>query len=134
MRHDDKSLAEKVDALFQERWPRGSRSATIEVATFVARETGRDIDRQYIYRIRAGKVRKVDGRVLEAIALFFGRPLGYFSANADDEMAAVLRESKLHLAGLRAMGDLTPEAYSELRELVDIAQQVLRDEAAGPEK
>lgn len=93
-----------------ERWPHGSRSATIEVAAFVARETGRDIDRQYIYRIRADKVKKVDGGVLEAIALFFGKPLGYFSANADDEMAAVLRE------------------------LVAIAQQVLRDEAAGPEK
>ncbi|QBS40786.1 hypothetical protein [Nocardia sp. CS682] len=102
------------------------------MAAFVASETGRDIDRQYIYRIRAGKVRKVDGRVLEAIALFFGKPLGYFSVNADDEIAAVLRESKLQLAGLRAMRDLTPEAHAELRELVDIAQQVLRDEEAGP--
>ncbi|NNH72456.1 hypothetical protein HLB23_21775 [Nocardia uniformis] len=131
MRRDDRTLAEKVDALFLERWPRGSRSATIEVAAFVAGETGRDIDRQYIYRIRAGKVRKVDGRVLEAIALFFGKPFGYFSANTDDEMAAVLRESKLQLAGLRATGDLTPEAHAELRELMDIARQVLRDEEAG---
>lgn len=133
MGQDDRSLADKVDALFRECWPEGSRTATIEVAAFVARETGRDIDRQYIYRIRAGKVRKVDGRVLEAIALYFGKPLGYFSANADDEMAAVLRESKLQLAGLRAVGDLTPEAHAELRELMDIARQVLSDDA-GPEK
>ncbi|MEV6770289.1 hypothetical protein AB0N05_16865 [Nocardia sp. NPDC051030] len=133
MSRDRRSLADKIDALFAERWPAGSRAATVEVAAFVSRVTGRDIDRQYIYRIRAGKVRKVDGAVLEAIAQFFGKPLGYFSATSDDEVAAVLRESRLQLAGLRTMGDLTPEAHTELRGLLDIARQVLNDEV-GPER
>ncbi|MFE3194005.1 hypothetical protein ACFXHA_33725 [Nocardia sp. NPDC059240] len=129
MGRDRRSVADKIDALFSERWPGGSRTATGEVALFVAEVTGRDIDRQYIYRIRAGKVRKVDGAVLEAIAQFFGKPLGHFSAASDDEMAAVLRESRLHLAGLRTMGDLTPEAHTELRGLLEIARHVLNDEA-----
>ncbi|MFJ9370546.1 hypothetical protein ACIRRA_39830 [Nocardia sp. NPDC101769] len=133
MTRDRRSLADRIDALFAERWPEGSRAATVEVAAFVSQATGRDIDRQYIYRIRAGKVRKVDGRVLEAIAAFFGKPLGYFSANTDDEVAAVLRESRLQLAGLRATSDLTPAAHAELRELMDIARQVLDDEV-GPER
>ncbi|MFE4460950.1 hypothetical protein ACFROC_26640 [Nocardia tengchongensis] len=126
---DRRPLAAKIDALFTERWPAGNRNATVEVAAFVAQITGRDIDRQYIYRIRSGKVGKVDGAVLEAIAQFFGKPLGYFSATSDDEVAAVLRESRLQLAGLRTMGDLTPEAHAELRGLLDIARKVLRDEA-----
>lgn len=69
----------RVEALFEARWPGGKRASNAIVAEFVSRAVGRSIDRQYIYRIRTGRVRKVDAPVLEAIGQFFGKGLEYFS-------------------------------------------------------
>ncbi|MBF6388127.1 hypothetical protein IU444_28785 [Nocardia farcinica] len=133
MRQPEESVPEMVDELFRERWPEGHKMATTEVAEFVSRRTGMDLDRQYIYRIRTGKVRKVDARVLAAIGEFFGKPLDYFSPTrieGDDELAQAQRETDLQLVGLRSRdSELTPAARQELARLIRMAREVIDGDA-----
>lgn len=120
------SVSEMVDQLFNERWPTGHKMATVEVAQFVSEATGREVDRQYIYRIRTGKVTKVDAVILDAIAAFFGRPLNYFSrtsATEDDELSALL--VTLRSRDNVTPDDLTPEAREELARLLRQAREVI---------
>ena len=123
----DASVATRVEELFKTRWPRGNKTSNALVAEFVSRAVGRTIDRQYIYRIRTGRVRKVDVPVLEAIGQFFGQSLDYFSGAAPDpadELQRALQDSGLQIAGLRAK-KLTPEARQELARLVREASDIL---------
>ncbi|MFF5037503.1 hypothetical protein [Nocardia salmonicida] len=120
------SVSEMVDQLFNERWPKGHKMATVEVAQFVSETTDRDVDRQYIYRIRTGKVTKVDAVILDAIAKFFGRPLNYFSrttASEDDDLSALL--VTLRSRDNVTPDDLTPEAREELARLLRQAREVI---------
>lgn len=136
VKEPEQSVSEMVDGLFCERWPEGYKMATVEVADFVSTRIGRDVDRQYIYRIRTGKVRKVDARILDAIAEFFGKPLDYFSAreaaadiNGDDALARAQRETELQLVGLRSR-EITPEAREELARLIRMARDVIDGDTA----
>ncbi|WP_306364986.1 helix-turn-helix transcriptional regulator [Nocardia sp. CC227C] len=117
-----------VDALFHKRWPEGNKFATVEVAEYVSRRTGHNIDRQYIYRIKTGRVRKVDAQVLDAIAAFFGQPLTYFSEEQahieDAELAAALDAAGMQIVGLRSR-ELTPIARQELLRLIRMTADVL---------
>ncbi|WP_280217875.1 hypothetical protein [Nocardia neocaledoniensis] len=116
-----------VDQLFNERWPKGRKMATVEVAQFVSETINRHVDRQYIYRIRTGKVTKVDAVILDAIAKFFGKPLNYFSRpssnSEDDDLSALLvtLRSRDHVTP----DDLTPEAREELARLLRQAREVI---------
>lgn len=120
------SVPEMVDQLFQERWPKGRKLATVEVAEFVSKTTGRDVDRQYIWRIRTGRVHKVDAVILDAIAQFFNKPLNYFSRvdnSADDDVSALL--VSLRSRDNVTPDDLTPEARDELARLIQQAREVI---------
>jgi hypothetical protein len=128
------SLSSMVDELFWERWPEGYKNATVEIAEYVSRTTGLTVDRQVIYRIRTGKVSKVDARIAAAIADFFGKPGDYFSrrtANkagrpaADDVLAQAERETDLELVGLRSASELTDDARAELARLLRQAREVI---------
>ena len=128
------SVATRVEELFKTRWPRGNKTSNALVAEFVSRSVGRTIDRQYIYRIRTGRVRKVDVPVLEAIGQFFGKNLDYFSGVApdpDDELQRALQDSGLQIAGLRAK-KLTPEARRELARLVREASDIIERDFTPP--
>jgi|GEM_PF-4268695 len=125
-------LATRVEELFTDRWPRGNKVANALVADYVSRAVGRPIDRQYIYRIRTGRVRKVDVPVLEAIGRYFDKNLDYFSGEATppaDELDRALAESGMQIAGLRGK-KLTEADRLQLARLVREANDLLkRDEA-----
>lgn len=136
MKQPEQSVSEMVDGLFCERWPEGYKMATVEVAEFVSGRIGREVDRQYIYRIRTGKVQKVDARILDAIAEFFGKPLNYFSTrravtdiDGDDALAQAQRETDLQLVGLRSR-EITPEAQEELARLIRMARDIIDGDTA----
>lgn len=129
-----RTVAKMVDELFSRRWPDGYKFATAEVAEYVSASTGRDIDRQYIYRIRTGKVQKVDARVLAAIGAFFGQPPSYFSPvglETDAELEAALVEGEIQIAGMRSK-DLSPAARQEVLRLVKSLTDVVQKGTADP--
>ncbi|WP_155980911.1 hypothetical protein [Nocardia sp. CNY236] len=132
-----RTLANMVDELFVERWPQGNKFATVEVADFVSQRIGRDIDRQYVYRIRTGKVQKVDARILEAIGEFFGKPMTHFSSSSpstdlDEELEAVLAEGGFQIVGMRSAA-LTPAAREEVLRLVKSLADVVKEGSVDPE-
>lgn len=126
------SFAEELNRLCARRWPGGARSANVDIADFVSRQTGRSIDRQYIWRIRKGHVAKVDSDVRDAICRFFGVTLDHFSRVDDDDfedrqLRDAMRESGLTIAGLRS-SELSEEGRRELERLVNQAATLLRQE------
>jgi len=120
-------VAAKVDELFQRRWPDGNPAANAEVARYVTNVVGRTIDRQYVWRIRTGRVRKVDVPVLEAIGAFFGETLAYFSgqAPADEDLEHLLAATGLQISGFRSAG-LTAAGRRELQRVLVEANDIMR--------
>lgn len=124
---DEAPVAAKVDELFQRRWPDGNSAANAEVARYVTQTVGRTIDRQYVWRIRTGRVRKVDVPVLEAIGAFFGESLAYFSgrAPADEDLEQLLEATGLQISGFRSAG-LTEAGRRELQRVLAEANEIMR--------
>lgn len=120
-------VASKVDELFQRRWPDGNPAANAEVARYVTKVVGRTIDRQYVWRIRTGRVRKVDVPVLEAIGAYFGQTLAYFSgqASTDEDLEQLLTATGLEISGFRSAG-LTPAGRRELQRVLLEANEIMR--------
>lgn len=117
-----------LNALCDQRWPNGSRSANVEIAAAVAEHTGRNIDRQYIYRLRSGVVKTVASDVRDAICLFFEVPLTYFSqAPADGTLTEQLTAHGLAVAGLRST-ELSDEGARDLARIFEEASEILRRE------
>jgi hypothetical protein len=113
MRNRDEvsEFAIELNKLCAIRWPGGSRTANAEIADWVTAETGRNIDRQFVWRIRKGRVMKVDGAVRDAICSFFG----------------VSEETGLQVAGLRA-DQLSSTGRAELATLLREVSRVLEAE------
>ncbi|HEY5853251.1 MAG TPA: hypothetical protein VIW24_04140 [Aldersonia sp.] len=120
-------VAAKVDELFQRRWPDGNPAANAEVARYVTTVVGHTIDRQYVWRIRTGRVKKIDVPVLEAIGEYFGETLAYFSgkAPADEDLAQLLAATGLEISGFRSAA-LTAAGRRELQRVLVEANEIMR--------
>ncbi|KJR10439.1 hypothetical protein [Gordonia sihwensis] len=117
-----------LNRLCAQRWPNGSRSMNREIAAAVAEHTGRTIDRQYIHRLRKGVVRSVSSDVRDAICLFFGVPLTYFSAPVGDgSLTEQMTAHSLAVAGLRS-SELSEEGRRDLERVFEEASEILRRE------
>ncbi|TSD94817.1 hypothetical protein FOS14_19435 [Skermania sp. ID1734] len=130
---DLESTAARIDLLFARRWPDGYRGANTMVADFVSRRLKRQIDRQTVYRLRSGRVRKFDVAVLESIAAFFDESLDYFSGTTsaagaketEPELEQLLRDRGFALAGQTSRKPLSEQSKRELMRVLDEARLLL---------
>lgn len=140
---EQRGFGAELNRLCDERWPGGSRTANVELAEAIGRHVGRPVDRQYVWRIRKGRVKKVDSDVRDAICIFFGLPLDYFSTRGDvssasstsaehvahgDELRNALRSYGLTIAGLRAADNLSEAGRRDLGRILDEAVALLERE------
>jgi transcriptional regulator with XRE-family HTH domain len=134
-RDGDRSLAGKLNHLFESVRPRGGRPYSNEqVAAAVEQASGVTISQSYIWQLRKAKKDNPTLKHLQALADFFGVPAAYFF---DDEVTARVnrqletlsaeqarRESnqaddQVAVLAMRA-GELSPERRKQVMELLDV--------------
>ncbi|MCO5995866.1 helix-turn-helix domain-containing protein [Actinoallomurus rhizosphaericola] len=124
-------LAAKIDHLFNTLYPAGRGPYSYkEVADGIAARTGERVNPTTLWKLRTGKADNPTKRVIEGLAAFFGVDPGYFfddevSQAVGDELEtlALLRDSGIRRAHLRALAGLSPEA-------VQVVAQVIQSTAA----
>lgn len=126
--HTQSPLSSIIDGLFQQRWPDGT-THDAEVAEFVSNRIGEKVSRIRIYRIRTGRTKSVDGRVMEAIGEFFEKPMSFFSSSesgaSGEDITSTLANAKIEIIGMRSNGKFTPELQQEVSRLMaEIAEAV----------
>ena len=133
-RNEISDFGRELNGLCDQRWPGGSKNANTEIAEWVSARTGKDVDRQFIWRIRKGRVLKVEGDVRDAIRSFFGVPRNHFARDRDqslgDEVESVIEQTQVELAGLRA-AELSPAGRSELVRLLRHVSELFEAEKGG---
>lgn len=124
-------FAIELNRLCEARWPGGDRYANALMAEWVSEKTQVERDRQYIWRIRKGRVNKVDADVRDALCSFFGVPTDHFSQagrrTMGQEVGAVLEQTGLQVAGLRA-DELSEAGRNDLARLLREIGQIFESE------
>ncbi|QUQ67429.1 hypothetical protein [Kutzneria sp. CA-103260] len=122
------SIADKINALIEERWrERPKPPGNAAIAREIRRETGLPISTGYLWMLRTGQRGNPTGDRLRALATFFGRPPAYFFdhevTSADMELAVCLRQQGVRRIALRADG-LSERSQRAILELVERARQL----------
>ncbi|MDQ3703137.1 MAG: XRE family transcriptional regulator, partial [Chloroflexota bacterium] len=122
----DRSLAEKLDALFLAR---GDTSLE-DVARAIRQTGGPTISASYLWLLRTGQKDNPTLRHVEALARHFGVAPGHFFADgltdavtADAEALVALRSPEVRRLAVRAAG-LSERARRALAELADALAEV----------
>jgi len=131
-----RTLAEKLDRLFQTVHPADGEYTHEEVASAIREAGGPTISATYLWQLRKGLRDNPTMRHLEALSEFFGVPPAYFfddevSARIDVELSllASLRDAKVRQVALRASG-LSAES---IEAIVDMIERVRKLEGlSGP--
>ncbi|MEU4218209.1 helix-turn-helix domain-containing protein [Actinoplanes sp. NPDC026623] len=103
------SLAQRIDKLFKTVKPKGREFTYDEVAKG-CEAIGGTFSKTYVWQLRSGLRENPTKRHLEALAAFFGVPVGYFfddeaAARIDEqiELAIALRDASVRDIALRTM-------------------------------
>jgi len=131
-----RTLAEKIDRLFQTVHPGDGEYTHEEVASAIREAGGPTISATYLWQLRKGVRDNPTMHHLEALSEFFGVPPAYFfddkvSERIDAELSllASLRDASVRQVALRASG-LSPES---IEAIVDMIERVRKLEGlSGP--
>jgi transcriptional regulator with XRE-family HTH domain len=130
-----KTLAQKIDQLFQTMHPGDRGEYSYEEVAERIREQGTQISASYIWMLRKGQQDNPSKKHLEAIATFFGVPVAYFfdvavaaGIDAELELLAAMREAEVQDIALRA-AELTPAGRRIIAEMITQLRQ-MQDEPA----
>ena len=122
----ERSLAEKLDALFRAR---GDASLE-DVARAIRQAGGPTISASYLWLLRTGKKDNPTLRHVEALARYFGVAPGHFFADGlteavtgDAEGQAALRSPEVRRLAVRAAG-LSARSRQALADLADALDEV----------
>ncbi|GIE89909.1 helix-turn-helix domain-containing protein [Actinoplanes regularis] len=103
------ALAQRIDKLFKTVKPKG-REFTYEEVAQGCEAIGGSFSKTYVWQLRTGLRENPTKRHLEALAAFFGVPVGYFfddeaAARIDEqiELAIALRDASVRDIALRTM-------------------------------
>ncbi len=128
-----RTVAEKLDRLFQVMSPKGRPYSYQQVADAInskSGETGVTISHATIWQLRTGKSSDPRLSHLQALADHFGVPLGYFTddevaarVDQDLDLVAALRDSGVRQVALRARG-LSPQTLQALTAMIDAARRM----------
>jgi transcriptional regulator with XRE-family HTH domain len=120
-----RSLAEKIDHLFETVHPAKGEYTHQQVAEAIEAAGGPTISAVYIWQLRNGKRDNPTMRHLEALSGFFGVPPTYFfdddaAAAIDEELELVasLRDAQVRRLALRASG-LSTDSLEAIADMID---------------
>jgi transcriptional regulator with XRE-family HTH domain len=134
-------VADKLERLFRTVHPAGRGEYTYrEVAEAIRQAGGPTVSPTYIWQLRTGQRTNPSMRHLEALARFFGVPVGYFSnddtaarVDAELDFLAALRDASVRHIALRAAG-LSPQSLAAISEIIEQIRRLegLPDPPTGP--
>jgi hypothetical protein len=129
----DRSLAEKINWLFENLWPpeRDMPQNYVEAAATIQAVTGEDISSTTVWKLRTGRADNPQLKTLKALATFFNVPVGYFGDDDHSETLAdqlalltLLRDTGVDRASLRALADLPEEGRQMVAEFLNSAARM----------
>jgi transcriptional regulator with XRE-family HTH domain len=129
-----RTLADKVNWLIDRAHPAGRGPySNAEVIALIEKVTGEQFSHTTIWKLRNGQAANPQMRLIEALARTFGVPPAFFFSDYDDEQAGLLREQVELLAlvrdtgvtsaQLRALLQLTPGARQAVADLIEHTAQ-----------
>jgi transcriptional regulator with XRE-family HTH domain len=124
-----RTLADKVNWLIDRAHPAGRGPySNAEVSALIEKVTGEEFSHTTIWKLRNGQAANPQMRLIDALARTFGVPPAFFFPDYSDEQAGLLREQVELLAlvrdtgvtsaQLRALLELSPEARQAVADLV----------------
>jgi len=121
------TLADKVNWLIDRAHPAGRGPySNAEVIALIEKVTGEQFSHTTIWKLRNGQAANPQMRLIEALARTFGVPPAFFFSDYDDEQAGLLREQVELLALVRDTG-VTSAQLRALLELSPGARQAVAD-------
>jgi transcriptional regulator with XRE-family HTH domain len=138
-----RTLADKVNWLIDRAHPAGRGPySNAEVSALIEKVTGEEFSHTTIWKLRNGQAANPQMRLIDALARTFGVPPAFFFPDYSYEQAGLLREQVELLAlvrdtgvtsaQLRAMLELSPEARQAVADLVEhTARAEARKGASG---
>jgi transcriptional regulator with XRE-family HTH domain len=129
-----RTLADKVNWLIDRAHPAGRGPySNAEVIALIEKVTGEQFSHTTIWKLRNGQAANPQMRLIEALARTFGVPPAFFFSDYNDEQAGLLREQVELLAlvrdtgvtsaQLRALLQLTPGARQAVADLIEHTAQ-----------
>jgi len=122
-----RTLADKVNWLIDRAHPAGRGPySNAEVIALIEKVTGEQFSHTTIWKLRNGQAANPQMRLIEALAKTFGVPPAFFFSDYDDEQAGLLREQVELLALVRDTG-VTSAQLRALLQLNPAARQAVAD-------
>ena len=129
-----RTLADKVNWLIDRAHPAGRGPySNAEVIALIEKVTGEQFSHTTIWKLRNGQAANPQMRLIEALARTFGVPPAFFFSDYDDEQAGLLREqiellalvrdTGVTSAQLRALLQLSPGARQAVADLIEHTAQ-----------
>lgn len=125
-----RTLAEKIDRLFQSVHPATGEYTHEEVAQAIRAAGGPTISATYLWQLRKGIRDNPTKRHLEALSQFFGVQPAYFfdeevseRIEAELSLLATLRDSSVRRLALRATG-LSAESLGTIVEMIERVREL----------
>ncbi len=124
------TLADKVNWLIDRAHPAGRGPySNAEVSALIEKVTGEEFSHTTIWKLRNGQASNPQMRLLQALARTFGVPPAFFFDDYDEEQAgqlreqvellALMRDSGVTSAQLRALAALSPGARQAVADLIE---------------
>lgn len=125
-----RTLADKVNWLIDRAHPAGRGPySNAEVSALIEKVTGEEFSHTTIWKLRNGQASNPQMRLIQALARTFGVPPAFFFDDYDEEKAgllrdqvellALMRDSGVTGAQLRALAALTPAARQAIADLIE---------------
>ena len=121
------TLADKINWLIDNAHPAGRGPySNAEVSALIEKVTGEQFSHTTIWKLRNGQATNPQMRLIEALSRTFGVPPAFFFSDYNDEQAGLLREQVELLALVRDTG-VTSAQLRALLELSPGARQAVAD-------
>ena len=131
-----RTLADKVNWLIDRAHPPGRGPySNAEVAELITKASGIEVSYTTVWKLRNGKAKNPQKRLIEALAKTFGVPPAFFFDDYDDqagllheqvELLALVRDARISSAQLRAILELSPPARQAI---ISLVEATARDDA-----
>ena len=133
------TLAERIEYLFQNMYPRNRGPYTMEeVVEGLRARGGPTISYNFLHALRRGTRDNPTKQHLEALASWFGVPVSYFfdddvstRVRSQIKLLAAMRNNAIRDIALRA-SELTPEGLSALADIIDNVARLQRSARRAP--
>src|SRR6266487_1605959 len=133
---DLRTLADRINWLVATVHPTGRGPySNYEIATLIEQVTGEKVSHNAVWKLRNGQAANPTMRLVDALAAAFGVPPGFFFGQHDIphdqvELLALIRDSRITTAQLRAFAELTPQGRQAIADLIKQTAHTERGRAA----